>query len=43
MIATDKHVGLPEDIALELKIAVTLLVGIGGYLWKKSLNRKAAS
>lgn len=42
MIATDKHVGLPDDIALELKIAVTLLVGIGGYLWKKSLNRKAA-
>lgn len=40
MIATDKHVGLPEDIAFELKIIVTLVVGLGGFLWKHAKARK---
>ncbi len=40
MIATDSHVGLPEDIALELKIFVTLVVGWGGFIWKHMKARK---
>ncbi len=46
MMVTDPHLGLPEEWALYVKVGVTLLVAVGGWVWqhmgriKKNNNRR---
>lgn len=42
MMASDKSVGIPEEYALPIKIGVSALVGIGGWLWHHLKQKKAA-
>lgn len=34
MMATDEFLGVPEEYALWLKIGMTVLVAVGGWVWK---------
>ncbi len=40
MIATDEYVGMPAEYALYLKIGVTVLVALGGFIWQRMNARK---
>ena len=40
MLATDTHLGLPADYELPLKIGMTILTGVGGFIWKKMCTKK---
>lgn len=40
MIATDAHVGLAESYALPMKIGMTVLVAVGGWIWQKMAIKK---
>lgn len=41
MIVTDKHLGLPPEWGLYIKIGVTVLVAVGGFIWQKIANKNA--
>lgn len=41
MIVTDKHLGLPPEWGLYIKIGVTALVAVGGFIWQKIANKNA--
>ena len=41
MIVTDKHLGLPPEWGLYIKIGVTVLVALGGFIWQKIDNKNA--
>lgn len=41
MIVTDKHLGLPTEWGLYIKIGVTVLVAVGGFIWQKIANKNA--
>ena len=42
MMVTDPHLGLPEEWGLYVKIGVTAVVAVGGFLWQQMAKRKAA-
>ncbi len=40
MIVTDAHLGLPEEWGIYVKVGVTLLVAVGGFVWQRMAKRK---
>ena len=41
MIVTDPHLGLPEEWGLYVKIGVTAIVAVGGFLWQHLASRRS--
>lgn len=35
MVVTDKHLGLPPEYGMYVKVGVTLFVAIGGFIWQR--------
>ncbi len=41
MVATDHYVNLPEEYALYVKVGMTIIVGVGGWLWQHMSRSKS--
>lgn len=42
MIATDEYMGIADEYAIYLKVGMTVLVAVGGWIWQKFAANKAA-